>query len=205
MKKLSLFLAIFGSLMFCFPTNATITSMTYADDGDGAIICPVYVWDGNTNVLSMSGDLFWGPAHILGTIDTDTALDPTLLLSSAIDNDTTFAWTAFLVNVYMSNSFSISAVTVSNVPYGDWTVLSYTGAASPIGGGIYMGQMVFTNGTPVTIGGELDFSYKITFSGLTQYAFCQEMIPVPEPGALGLMTLGGLLLGGLALKRRGNR
>ncbi len=39
---------------------------------------------------------------MVGTIDTDTALDPTLTLSSAVNNDTAFAWIEYQVIVYMS-------------------------------------------------------------------------------------------------------
>jgi hypothetical protein len=44
----------------------------------------------------------------------------------------------------------------------------------------------------VGIDGTLEFKYKIAFSGLTTYSFCQEMIPVPA--TVGLLAVGTLSL-----------
>ena len=38
----------------------------------------------------------------------------------------------------------------------------------------------------------LEFGYKISFLGSVQ--FCQEMVPVPDPATLSLLSLGGLAL-----------
>ena len=130
-------------------------------------------------------------------------MDPTLKLISAIDNDTSFTWTAYHVNVYMNNSFTLSAATASfpgAIP-GDWTA-TITQQATPIGGGQYEGQLDFTGGTPVAVGDELDFSYKLAFTGATSYSFTQEMIPVPEPGTIGFLAAGALLLGGFRVVRQ---
>lgn len=188
--------------MFCFVGKANITGVTYADDGDGAIVCPVYTWNGSVDELSapIYGDQYWGPAHVVGNITTDTAADPSLILGSAIDNDTSFAWTAYHVNVYMNNPFTLSALTVFNVPIGDWAAAITQAPAW--NGSQYEGQLDFTSGTPLAIGGELDFSYKISFTGATSYSFTQEMMPVPEPGMFGFLAAGVLLLGGFTVVRQ---
>ncbi|MGH7992389.1 MAG: hypothetical protein ACREDQ_02660 [Limisphaerales bacterium] len=204
MKRLSFVLIVAGGLVCCSASKANITGISFADDGDGAITCPVYTWSGSASDLSapITGEQCWEPAHVVGTITTDTANDPNLILGSAIDNDTTFAWTAYQVNVYMNNTFSLSAASVT-LP-ADWTLASIQTTAVPVVSlhGSYEAQILFTSGTPVAIGDELDFSYKISFSGATSYSFTQEMIPVPEPGTLGFLMAGVLLLSGKKIVQR---
>jgi hypothetical protein len=197
MRKVWLFIpAVLVGLSLCSVGNASIIHVTAADDGDGAVVCTNNMFDAETDSLTLVGNQYWSPGHILGAITTDSAEDPTLTLQTAIDNDTAFAWTAFHVNVYMTNTFSISAATVYTP--GDWTA-SIT--APSWNGTEYQGSVDYYAGTPVGVGGTLDFSYKITFSGLTSYTFCQEMIAVPEPGTLGLALMGGLLLVRLTMGR----
>ncbi len=204
MKRLSFVGILIGGLMVCSTGKANILYVQYADDGDGAITCDPTNWQGSVPDLGLNitGKQCGAPGHVIGTITTDTADDPSLILGSAINNDTSFAWTAYQVNVYMNNTFTLSAASVT-LPI-DWTLTSIQTTAIPVVSphGSYEAQMVFTSGTPVAIGDELDFSYKISFSGATSYSFTQEMIPVPEPGALGFMAAGVLLLGGFMIGRR---
>ena len=205
MEKRAIIVIVLAVLVCCSISNASITNLTYASDGDGAFVCTPYNWEPNTNefTLSVYGDQYWAPGHMLGDVYTDTAEDPTLTISSGIENDTTFAWTAYFVNVYMSTNFTISNVTVINPPITNWTVVS----VSPVTytGSNYVASIEYDTGTPVAIGDELDFSYKLSFLGSTHYSFTQEMTPVPEPGTLGLVTISGLLLGGFKLARRWRR
>lgn len=195
MKTIPLVLAIGGGLLFSGASRANMTSISIGSDGDNAIVCPIYTWSGSAVEVSatLSGDQYWQPGHIVGSIQTDSAAsDPTLALGNSINNDTTFAWSAYVVNVYMNTTFTISGAGVS-VP-GDWS----TATAQPIWNGTqYEGQVLFSAGTPVAIGSQLDFAYTISFGGATSYSFTQEMIPVPEPGIYGFIVTGALMLGGI--------
>ncbi len=177
-------------------SQANITSISYTDDGDGAVKCPIYTWPGGTDV-SIYGDQYWGPGHVLFDIVTDSSGDPTLTLANAIENDTAFAWTGYEVDISMNKTFTFSGQTVT-LP-GDWTVSSVVQPGAPIGG-IYTGQLFFTAGTPVPVGGELDFAFKLTFLGSAQ--FTEQLVPVPEPGVFSLLLGGLLLVGRRAMKRR---
>lgn len=195
MKRLSLILVVVGGLLYCSTSKANITNVVFQSDGDGAIIdCPVYTWSGDVSSLSVpiKGDQLWGPAHVSGIIDTTGPIgDPSLTISSAIVNDTAFTWTAYQVNVYMNNSFTLSGQAVTLPP--DWGA---TIAQAPAWNGTqYEGQLLFTAGTPVMVGDELDFGYTVSFSGATSFVFTQEMIPIPEPGTFGFLAVGALLLG----------
>lgn len=159
----------------------------------------------------MTGDQYTVPGqsaagHMNGWIQTDSPTDPTLYLGSGVDNDTSFAWTSYQVNVYMAVPFTfVGSVGVSN-PDSTWFVASTLQPSSPIVGGPYSGDykgtLDLSGGTPVAIGDELDFNYAIHFGSSTDYAFTQEMIPmgVPEPSDLGLAS--ALLFGGIELVKR---
>ena len=201
MKKLGIIVVVLASLACCSISNATITDFTYATDGDGALTNCYYTWDSTNVVLAMYGDQEWSPGHMLGTIYTDSADDPKLTSRVTLDNDTTFAWTDYHVNVFMNSSFTLSNAVV-------YTPVNWTATISQQpawNGSAYEGRIDYYAGTPVAIGDTLDFSYVMIFSGATQFNFTQELIPTPEPGTLGLVTISGLLLGGFALARRRRR
>lgn len=201
MKIRSLLLCTATLLVSCLVSNASVTGVTYADDGDGAVICPVYTWPGGDTV-SIYGDQYGWPGHVLGTISTDSDLDPTLTLASAFDNDTPFVWTDYHVNIFMNHVFTVvpASVSVFNDSIGDWTGGLTQQATST--GTNYMAKLDFYAGTPVPIGDTLYFSYAIQFSGATSFSFTQEMIPTPEPSTLSLLAGGALLLGARTLRRK---
>lgn len=216
MKMRGILLAALTTFFLCSTSRASITNVSWWDDWDGALVCNSTNWNASTSVLSMAGDQYWGPGHMVGTIDTSDSVDPRLTLASSISNDTNFPWGDYHVNVYMlSNTFTIAnsgtfAPSVDNPPNSDWSVSSVVEPSSMLltgpYAGYYEGTVNFLAGTPVAIGDELDFAYTIQFSGASHFAFTQEVIPstvVPEPGTLSLVAMSGLLFGwGMMARRR---
>jgi hypothetical protein len=203
MKTLSATLAFFALLVWGMTCQAgLINGAGAADDGDGAVHCTGANWNFDDQTMSLTGSQEWRPGHIGKEVLDNTAYfhaqseeDPTVTLMTSIDNDTTFAWTGYDVNVYMNKPFTLSLPTVS---YDAWTVVgTFPVAATPIGGGKYKASVSYVGGTPLAIDGTLEFGYKLTFVGSVNY--CQEMIPVPEPGSL-VLVIGGLV--GLLVVRR---
>jgi len=137
------------------------------------------------------------------TITTDTASDPTLTINNSINNTSSFAWTAYVVNVAMNQSFTIDSAGV--VAPSGWSD-GITQPGAPVGG-IFTGTIDYTGGTPVAIyaalNSTLDFGYQVTFGGSTQYSLTESANPVPEPGAFSLLMIAGLWFGGWKLTKRG--
>jgi hypothetical protein len=214
MKTKILLVFVLAFAGYCATSRANITSASWCNDADGAINC-TESGSFQNSTLSMQGAQFWAPGHMIGTVTTDTALDPTLYLGSSVNNDTSFAWTSYQVNVIMPVSYTFVAnatypYVINYPPSGpsDWSVSSViapTLQATGIYAGQYEGTINLKGGTPVEPGNpgdELDFGYGIHFAGSTDYSFTQEMIPmgVPEPGDLGLAS--ALLFGGIELAKR---
>ncbi len=196
MKTSNIALLVSAVLSVSSIANATIAIYTYGGDGDGAIVTSQYTWENPSETLTIAGHQYGFPADIVGDFRTDTPLDPTMTLRTAVDNDTTFAWTDYHVTVYMSSPFTIASPTVYSP--GDWTS---TITQQPVWDGTrFQGQVDYFAGTPVSIGGTIDFSYQISFSGSTQYSFCQTLVPTPEPGTVTLLGIGALLFG--VMRRR---
>jgi hypothetical protein len=192
-------LAVFAGSAVC---QANILDASWYSANSTTLNC-YYRTPFANNTLDMDATQHPGQATMVGIVNTDTPLDPTLTLASAVDNDTGFAWLGYRVNVYMSVPFTFvtPGPTVSNPPTPDWLVASVLAPAW--NGSQYEGTLFFSGGTPVGIGDELSFLYSINFASSTHYAFTQEMIPlatvVPEPSAIGLMGIGAL---GVALRLR---
>lgn len=198
MKKVAAFLIILVGLAFCSTSNATITNVTSWADTDGAIVCSNYTWTVGDLDLNIYGDQSGAPAHVFINALTDSAEDPNLTIHNTIDNDTTFAWTAYHVNVFLATNFTLSAATIYPPP-NDWTI---NPIIQPIwNGSAYEGQIDYVGGTPIAINGAFEFGYKMTFSGLTSFTFTQELIPLPEPSSIALVAIGGLLLARFTLGR----
>lgn len=188
-------LALFASVaLLTLPAQSAITDVTYQADGDGGVVCPSYQWPGGDSV-SVYGDQYCQPGHILFNVSTDTEQDPTLALLNAIDNDTGFAWTGYEVDIWMNKTFSISGPTVLLPP--SWSVSSVDqpvlgtayqdGVAIP---NVYIGKLFFSGSSPIAVGGTLEFAFSISFSGSA--SFTEQLVPVPEP-SLGFLGIGAIL------------
>jgi hypothetical protein len=192
-------LAVAAMLIAGFSTQAqaTITGGTCANAGDGAIDC-TGSWDPNTGEMTINGNQFWSPGHMLGEFTTDTEEDPTVTMITLVDNDTAFTWDEYFVNIYMDKKFTLANALVLS-PSG-WSTSVSQPAGTP--GTFYdadsrewdyKGILHFTAGTPVVNNGSsLDFSYQMIFTGGVQFE--EEMVPLPEPATLTLLALGALAL-----------
>jgi hypothetical protein len=205
MNRILCVLALFGGLACATIARADITSLTYTNDNDGAINCVVTSLTGlNTGSVDVraEGYQFSAPGHMLGYFETSSAEDPSITFRSTVENDTGFDWWRYEVGVFLTRPFTITTATVYTPNY--WSV-SFT-PSSTWNGFQYEGSVVLTAGLPVSGDpmnpGTLDFSYRVNFSGATSYGFAQQMAPVPEPGTVGLLLMGGLLCVSTARRMR---
>jgi hypothetical protein len=182
------------------PSQASVTGVpTWSYSGGLYCYAPVFTTADQSVAVSgyQSG---FGTMGL--TILTDTPTDPTLTVNNSINNTSSFAWTEFVVSVAMNQSFSINSAGV--VAPGGWTA-NITQPGAPVSG-IYTGTIDYLGGTPVSIypalNSALDFGYQVTFSGSTSYSLTQSANPVPEPGAVGFLLAGALLMGGWARSHR---
>lgn len=199
MNVKSFYFVVAAGLFGWSVANASVTGVTDWNYS-GGIYCYNPLWD-STGDIAIDGHQS-GAGQMGGTITTSDPLDPTLTIANTIDNDSSFAWTGYIVNVSMGTSFIILSANVTAPP--GWTA-SITQPGAPVAG-IYTGTINYLGGTPVAIApaanSELDFTYQVAFSGSTSYSLTESVTPVPEPATLSLLALGGLLLGGKAAARR---
>ena len=209
MKKQTAVLAILAVLFFCSTSRANITNVTYFSVDQNAFSCADWSWSGNASEVPVNvyGDQLLAPGSLVLNVLADTE-DPTLNIANSIDNETSFAWTKFTVNLTMAVPFTLTGVTVTAPVPGtpDWGVVSYDATANLVGGN-YVATVVYDNGTAIPNDSitAIDFGYSVHFSGSPAYTITQEMIPVPEPGTLGLVGVGTLLFGYLARRRGASR
>jgi hypothetical protein len=182
---------------------ASVSSATSIDEdlwaqSGGALQNAAWSWDQTNYVMSIGAQQYLSPGNVLGWFTTDSSADPTITMENAIDNDTGFAWTSYDVNVYMNQQFTLSAPVV----YPDTTEPHWSGTItdSPAvwNGAQWEAQAIFEGGTPLPVGGVLDFGYQASFTGNVD--FTQQLVPVPEPGALPLIF--GAVAGLLAIGRK---
>jgi hypothetical protein len=211
MKRI-LVVAVAVGLACCSISNASITNVNYASDGDGVFACTP--WSFDTNATELTLPMIYGdygtnspavgtPGHLILNVLTTSPEDPTLKISNSIENDSTFAWTQFTVNLYMAVQFTVTNTTLSG-PAG-WSLAGPSTQTATFNGTqweatvLYQGSPAIQNDNVSTI----DFGYWVKFNGQPSYAITQEMIPVPEPATYAMVALGAIaLLGSRRLRRR---
>jgi hypothetical protein len=182
--------------------NAGIVSWNCDDDGDGAIVMD-YAKTALTQVgvgdyeLSMTGAQYGfpgipnAPAHVQGDFTVDG--DPTVRILEDVSNDTTFNWTDYHITFGMVQSFSFISSGLA-MPAGWYAVTSSVSAGNIPNGGPagYVGTIDYYMGTgsPVLMGNDGTFGFKVSFIGST--AFSTEQIPTPEPTTILLLGLGAM-------------
>jgi hypothetical protein len=215
MKKLYIvFIWVIATLACCPVSKASITNAWWNTDGSGDFAYSSWSFTSN----SLGGSLYMNglqytaaTATLVGGVKTSDPTDPTLTLSSAVNNDSGQMWIGYQVDVILSSAFTFVAPSpsVNNPPNNDWVVASVIAPTLQVSGpytGDYLGTVNLSAGTPIGIGDELDFSYSINFTGSSSYALTQsvtpEVAPVPEPGTVTLLAIGGL---GFAMRLCRNR
>jgi hypothetical protein len=186
LTRFALFLAFMAT---CSVGRATITGGWWDDGSNGAIQCTAPPLTYDDDATTISGTQFSSPGYGIETVTTNSPFEPTLLLTTDINNDTTFPWTGYDVAVSMANTFTLSAANVIPPP-NDWSVAPTTPPTWDSLTSQYVGYIDFTGGTPIPIGSNFQFSYTLSFSGNTYYAFTQAMMPVPEPSTIALLGAG---------------
>jgi hypothetical protein len=181
-------------------SHATITGVP-TWDYSGGLYCYSPVFSSANQSVSLSGYQNNYGSIGLG-ITTDTSTDPTLTINNSINNQSSFAWTEYIVSVAMNQSFTISTAAATAPP--GWTA-GITQPGAPVAG-IYTGIIDYVGGTPVANSpgpnNILNFGYSVTFSGSTSYSLTESANPVPEPNMAAFLLISGTLLGGWMIARR---
>lgn len=105
MKKQTVVLTALAVLAGSIVCQANILDASWNTANSTALDC-YYLYPFANNTLDMDATQHVSQASMVGAVNTSDALDPTLTLSSGVNNDTSFAWLGYQVNVYMAVPFS---------------------------------------------------------------------------------------------------
>ena len=168
-------------------TRATITNAwLYATDAN--MTCG-YTWSTPDSLLTLVGTQNYAlPAVLSGHVYTDVSGDPTLNLNQSINNQSGPTWTDYHVQISMPQPFTFLNVGVTNA---GWTF-----TINPVVGNVGSIDYVATSSAAdIAPGGELGFFFSLNWStGATSFTETDTPSFVPEPGEIGLATVGGLLM-----------
>ncbi|HEY4761787.1 MAG TPA: PEP-CTERM sorting domain-containing protein [Thermoguttaceae bacterium] len=172
---------------YCDPRDTSVLDTTVTDWSEDP-------WTYEYN-MTMSGVQYSYPGYMDGYFHLDSPEDPTIVVTNNLDNDTTFTWTDYHIDVIMNHPFTLFSAFV-NIP-GGWT---HVITPPVLIGSDYVGRIDYYAGTSVPVGNTLELGYKVSFSGFTSFSYTQVMTPTPEPSVFVLLACG--LLGLLAFRKR---
>jgi hypothetical protein len=196
---LRLVTALAGIFVIVGPVAGEIIDANCYDDGDGAVTVGAWTWSWDdpetTAYMNVAETHHWAPSYIFTEFVTDTPdEDPFAWVIKEVENDTTFDWTDYHINISLDRAFTI--VTATSPP--DW-LTPVIEQPTDQGGGLWLGSVDYYYdgvGTEIPIGETGEFGVKLSFTGTV--SFCMEQIPTPEPSTACLLVLGALAL----LRRR---
>ncbi len=195
--KLQSLVALVALLGAASIAQAKIIDATCTTDTDGAIVMEGWSWwwddAESTAYMQMTEVQRAAPGHVFPTFTADSELDPFAHITKEVQNDTTFAWTDYHINITLNKTFHIE----SAVQPTGWLAPVMT-QPSEISPGVWYGYVDYYYGgagTEIPIGGLATYELTASFAGSANFAV--EQIPTPEPTTFGL-----LLIGGVALLRR---
>ena len=169
--------------------NAVIVSAT-AVAADPTVSVVDYLWDAQAESLFITETVRGYPATVLADFTTDPPVgDPRAWIRKRVDNNTTFAWAGYIIDIKMPDSFTVDSV----VPMLNWTAVATP--VLPDGNGFFAATIDFTAapGAYVPVGGTGQFNVLVTFPGTAQFSINQTPV-APEPISLALLAISGLLI-----------
>jgi hypothetical protein len=170
-------------------SRASIVGVSYNGDDPG-VLSSAASWDGSSQ-LTVTGSQTGLPATTSGAFTTDNDVDPTVSMYNFLNNDTSMVWTGY--EILLTANKPVTLLSPSAIAPAGWSVGVYQ---IPGDGTQWEVDAYDTTGTElIAPGGELDFSFLMTFTGsltYTQTLSPMGTVAVPEPGTL-VLALGGLL------------
>jgi hypothetical protein len=175
-------------------SQAAIIGVDCQTQGQGVALNS-WDWDEVPYDLTLNETLSGTAGTVLAGFATDDYVDPIVWVRKSVENDTTFAWTDYHINLFLDRTFDILNVAT---PAG-WT---YAITAPAFSGQRYFGCVDYYGagqGTEISVGQFGDFAIKFSFLGAVQ--FYVEQVRTPEPASMILL----LAASGCLLQRRSGK
>jgi hypothetical protein len=171
------------------PASAGVVGTAEPGPG-GALTLNNWQWiqlDVDTYILDLDETLHAVPASVQGDILADG--DPKVWIRKSVENDTSFAWGAYHIDIRMPVTFDILDLMAPP----NWTWNEPTPAVL-LPSGKWQASVDYLGGAPIPMGEFGDFGVLVSFEGSVDY--CVDQIPIaPEPASLLLLAAAaGLLL-----------